>query len=68
MNDIASLRFTDVESGEEAVVICRATTGRVSLCVSLRHGADVEVHLAVEDCRKLLQALNAGLNAATERV
>ena len=60
LSEIATICFTDLESGDEAVAVIRAGEGRLALCLSLAKDGDVEVVLASEDCDRLLAAIQRG--------
>lgn len=64
MREIATLKFRDLESADDVVAVCRAAAGMVGLCVSLTKGSDVETFVSPDDCRKLIEALSAALDAA----
>ena len=66
MKDIATIQFSDIDSGDEAIVIVRATVGSVALCISKKHDGDVEVVFRSEECEKLLKALQQAMIAAIE--
>ena len=57
MEHIATLGFTDSDSGEQAHVIIRAGAGEVSLAVTLRTSGDLEVVMPAETCRELTRVL-----------
>ncbi len=66
MQEIATLKLRDLESADEAVAVCRATSGMVGLGLSLSKGSDVEVFLSTDDCRKLVDALSEALEIASK--
>ncbi|GIV95337.1 MAG TPA: hypothetical protein DEF43_15145 [Chloroflexus aurantiacus] len=63
--DIAVIRFTDVDSQEEAVVLVRVVGAQIGLCLSREHNGDIEVFLAEQDCRALIAALQDALAVVT---
>ena len=65
MQQIATLKFTDLETAGDAVAICRAKLGEVGICLSLGEGPDTEVFLSTEDCRKLVDVLGNALIIAS---
>jgi hypothetical protein len=54
--DIATVRFRDQDSGEEAAAIVRAAKGKLALCLSLRYNGDLEIMLGSQDFAALLAA------------
>jgi hypothetical protein len=63
MNEIATIQFLDVESGEKAIAVIRTTKREVALCLSLERGGDVEVFLQVGDCESLVKSLERAILA-----
>jgi hypothetical protein len=57
MEGVATIRFKDVVSQDEAVAIVRAEPGHVGLALSRREDGDIEVFLTTEACAKLADAL-----------
>jgi hypothetical protein len=49
--------FIDTDSGDEAVAVVRATETGVGLSLSLRKDGDIAVFLRVDDCERLITAL-----------
>jgi hypothetical protein len=64
MKEIASIKFVDAASDDEAVAIVRAAEGLVAVTLSLRRGSDVEVLLRTEDGRLFLAALQRAISVA----
>lgn len=52
-----TFNFTDLEDGDEAVVILRAVSGSVGLALSKRNDGDVEVFMPTEVASALADAL-----------
>jgi hypothetical protein len=57
MKEIATIRFKDVETGNDAVAIVRRNENLVAICLSVQGGADVEVGMSMVDATALLAAL-----------
>ena len=55
--EIATIRFSDRESGDEAVVVVRAIGETTGLALSLMKSGDVEVFFGVEQLDQLMGAL-----------
>jgi len=64
MKEIATISFTDVESGDEATAIVRAMHGAVALAISLKRGGDLEVALPTGSVEDLVSALKEAARAA----
>jgi hypothetical protein len=64
--NIATLEFTDRDSGDTGLFIVRAGRGEVAICLSVRHESDTEAVLAVEDARRALSALQTAIARAEE--
>jgi hypothetical protein len=64
--NIATLEFTDRASGDEGLFIVRAGPEGVHVCLSLRNDGDTEAILALEDARRALGALQAGIARAEQ--
>lgn len=64
MQEIATLKFTDLATVGDALAICRAKPGEVGICLSLCDGPDTEVFLSTDDCRKLVDVLGNALIVA----
>ncbi|MFY9578424.1 MAG: hypothetical protein WAQ33_03795 [Gaiellaceae bacterium] len=60
MEDIATLAFDDVETGDEALAVVRAEPGAVALALSLRSDGDVEVVMTAETCAELVTRVVQG--------
>ena len=61
MENIATIAFSDHESGDEGIVIVRAAPGTLALALSLRKDGDMEVFLGLEECEKLTNALGRAI-------
>ena len=54
-----TFNFTDVQDGDEAVVILRAVSGSVGLTLSKRENGDVEILMPTDVASALADALHA---------
>lgn len=61
MIESGTIGFNEIESGGEALAIVRYDEDRVSLCLSIRSGADLEVVMGKADALRLVAALNRAL-------
>lgn len=52
-----TFNFSDLDDGDEAVVIVRAVSGRVGLALSKREDGDVEVFMPTDVASALADAL-----------
>ena len=57
MEHIATIGFTDGDSGEPGHLIIRAGSGQVALAVTLRTSGDLEVVMPAETSRELARVL-----------
>jgi len=64
IKEIATIRFTDDDSGQEAVAVVRAAEGQVALSLSLADDGDVEVYMKRDAFNSLLRALQQAAWAA----
>jgi hypothetical protein len=64
LQEIATLEFRDLDSGDEGVAIVRAGSGRIALALSLRHDGDIETILSPPECAAVIEALQRGMKAA----
>lgn len=61
MIESGTIGFNEIESGGEALAVVRYDEDRVSLCLSIRSGADLEVVMGKADALRLVAALNKAL-------
>jgi hypothetical protein len=61
MKEVATVRFLDAESGDEAWVIVRASDKIVGVAFTLKSNGDFEVFLERDDCRSLIAELQRAL-------
>jgi hypothetical protein len=64
MENVATVRFKDVDADDEALAIVRARVGAVAVALSLQQDGDLEVVLPVDAARELRRALDAALAVA----
>lgn len=57
MEEVATIGFIDVDTGDEAAAIVRTRPGVVGLSLALRSNGDLDVFLGAEDCQALVEAL-----------
>jgi hypothetical protein len=58
---IATIRFRDGMTGQEAAAIIRAEKGQLLLCLTLKEDGDIEVGFGAEDCAKLASAIHSAI-------
>lgn len=64
MEAVATIKFEDLGSGDEAWAFVRVGKRAVGLSVSLREDGDYDVVLNPEDCEKLADALREAVARA----
>ena len=64
MKEVATFRFREAESGDEAWAIVRATDRLVGIAFTLKTNGDLEVFLEHEDCRRLIAELQRALTTS----
>ena len=57
MNEADTIKFIDVETSEESVVIIRYDESSVAICLSVKANSDLEVVMTKKDALALLEAL-----------
>jgi hypothetical protein len=62
MEEIATIRFVDVETRQSAVAIIRAAKNVIGLALSTEDDGDVEVFLSIEDCQRLAADLDKAIS------
>ena len=65
MNQISSINFTDLDSGDHAYISIRSQKNMIALCLSLENSSDVEVFFNLETCDLLLKALQDAKSTLT---
>lgn len=66
MQLISMIRFTDADSGDEALAVVRAGEGTVALTVSLDGVGEVEIFFGPGECEELRAALGQAATIARE--
>ena len=64
MEEISTIRFKDLESGDNGVVIIRARKGILGLALSLEKDGDLEVFFTPTDCQLVTEGLQKALAKA----
>ena len=59
MIELATIGFSDRDSGDEAVIVVRAKSECVGLALSLRNGSDTEVFFGPKELDQLILALES---------
>ena len=62
MINVATIEFTDIDSGDTAQVIIRGQHNLVSLAVSLMQDGDIEVFFTAQECEEIIKALQEALD------
>jgi hypothetical protein len=62
MKEIATLRFIDADSKDEALAIIRASDKLIAIAFALQSDGDFEVFLETQDCRKLVAELQHAIS------
>jgi hypothetical protein len=57
LEEIATIKFTDIDTNDEAVAIVRSDEDSVAVALSLESDGDIEVVMKKEDAKKLSEAL-----------
>ena len=61
MKEVATIKFKDAETSDDAVAIIRCDDGLVAICLSVHQGSDVEVVMRKADASALLEALRTAV-------
>jgi hypothetical protein len=62
MKEVATIKFKDAETSDDAVAIVRCDEGSVAICLSVRRGSDVEVFMHKVDAKAFLDALRTAVS------
>ena len=62
MQEVATIQFTDADSGDKAVAIVRAGEAHVALCLSLLSNGDIEVVMGSGEGTRLVEALQRAIS------
>jgi hypothetical protein len=60
--EVATIPFSDGDSGGNAMAIVRQCGDRIALCVSIEEGGDIEVLIDVATTERLIDALKRGVD------
>jgi hypothetical protein len=61
MTEVATIKFEDLETEEEAVVIVQSIGGDVRICLSLKSGGDVEATMPADVAMRLAESIRTSL-------
>lgn len=61
MKNSATIKFTDLESADEALVFVRYDESAVALGLSIKSDGDMEVFMTKETARAVIKALQAAV-------
>ena len=61
IQDVATIRFTDHDSGDEAVVIVRRCDDKLSIALSVRGNGDIEVLIDSDTAKRVAEAITQGV-------
>jgi hypothetical protein len=67
VEDVDTIKFSDGNSGQEALAIVRAGEGYIALCLSLSDDGDVEVLMDPAKVERLIEALRQGASLVNTR-
>ena len=63
VKEIATIPFSEGDSGEQAVAVVRQCGNRLALALSVREDGDVEVLLDVDTAGRLAEAIKLGIES-----
>jgi len=66
MSPIATIRFQELETGEDCVAIVQSSSGKIALALSRKSDGDVEIVFTTAQTSELIQALTAALKKAEQ--
>ena len=61
MEEIATIRFQEVDTADEGFAIIRRSSNAVAIALSLRGNGDIEIVITKDDARRFLKALQAAI-------
>jgi hypothetical protein len=61
MKEVATIKFTDDFTKEEALAVIRADSDRAVLCLSHKSGGDIEVCMTKDEAKRVAEALQRSL-------
>ena len=62
MKEAATIKFTELETADEALAIVRYDEVAVAVCLSVKSTGDLEVVMTKENARDLMEALRAAVD------
>lgn len=62
MREIITIKFFDMKSDSEAVLIIRSSEKEVSLCISLFNSGDIDVRLSPANAKQVIQGLKKAVD------
>ena len=62
MKEAATIRFTDIETSDDGVIVVRYDDQKIGLAVSLRSSSDIEVILDKAAVRQMISALTEAIS------
>jgi hypothetical protein len=62
--EIATVEFTDLESGDDGLAMVRVQTGQVILSLTLKANGDLLIAMPPDRCKALVEALQRAIEAA----
>ena len=67
MRQITTVKFFDMKSNSEAVLIIRTSKKEVSICLSLFNAGDIEVRLSPQNVKQVIQGLEKAVNNVSDK-
>ena len=62
MREITTVRFFDMKSNSEAVLVIRTSEKEVALCLSLLNSGDIDVRLSPKNVKQVILGLEKAMN------
>jgi len=67
MKEVATIRFTEMETASEALAIIRYDRTSVAVCFSVESNGDIELVMRNDDARALIEALKKAVEGHGEK-
>lgn len=67
VREITTLRFFDMKSNSEAVLIIRSSEKEIALCLSLLNAGDIDVRLSPENVRQVIRGLEKAVESVNSK-
>jgi len=61
MKEVATIRFTEVETSGEALAIVRYDEDAIAICLSMKSNGDMQVVMKKKDAKALLAAMRTAV-------